>query len=124
MVYCVVYNCTTRSTVKNVSFFGFPKDKARQKAWIHYCRRKDFVVTIHSRMCAKHFSPSQYLRYPSRLAELGYPNARAQLKDDAVPDIPWATNKKSAASSNKKPRPYGAYRKRRRLEVRYYLDFR
>jgi hypothetical protein len=117
MVYCVVYNCSTCSNVdKNVSFFGFPKDNARQKIWIHYCRRKDFVLTKHSKICSKHFTPSQYLRYPARLAELGYPNARAQLKDDAVPDVPWATSSESTSTCTKK-KSCGAYSKRRKLEV-------
>lgn len=81
MVYCVVYNCSTCSNVeKNVSFFGFPKDNACKKIWIHYCHRKDFIVTKHSRICGKHFSPNQYSRYPPRLAELGYPNTRAQMQ--------------------------------------------
>lgn len=51
------------------------------------------------------------------ITELGYPNARALLNDDAIPDVPWATNKESTTRSNKTSRPYGAYRKRRRLEV-------
>lgn len=119
MVYCVVYNCSTSSNVdKNVSFFGFPKDNTRQKLWIHYCRRRDFVVTKHSKICSKHFSPSQYSRHPSRLAALGYPNARAQLKQDAAPDVPWVTKNKSTRIKNKKKSAScGTYRKRRKLEV-------
>lgn len=68
-----------------------------KKIWIHYCHRKDFIVTKHSRICGKHFSPNQYSRYPPRLAELGYPNARAQLKEDAVPDIPWTYRSEDVA---------------------------
>lgn len=36
----------------------------------------------------------------SRLAELGYPNARVQLKDDAVPDVEWPNEDKCSTSSN------------------------
>lgn len=55
--------------------------------------------------------------YPPRLAELGYPNARAQLKEDAVPDIPWTYRSEDATGSSKTSVPYGAYRKRRKIEV-------
>jgi hypothetical protein len=40
---------------------------------------------ICSKICGKHFTKSQYSRDPARLAELGYPGARAALKDDAIP---------------------------------------
>ena len=64
MVYCVVYNCSTSSNVdKYVPFFSFPKDNARQKIWIHYCQRMNFVVTKHSRICGKHFSPIQFVNW-------------------------------------------------------------
>ncbi|XP_055997738.1 52 kDa repressor of the inhibitor of the protein kinase-like [Ostrea edulis] len=120
MPYCAVYNCSTSSKVdKNVSFFRFPKDAGLQKAWVHYCRRRDLTLTKCSKICEKHFTPDQYSRYPPRLAELGYPNARAQLKDDAVPDVEWPTQGECSTSSNteKKPSGYGAYRKRQILQV-------
>jgi hypothetical protein len=121
MPYCAVYNCSSSSKVdKNVSFFAFPKDAGFQKAWIHYCRRRDLVLTKHSKICGKHFTPDQYSRYPPRLAELGYPNARAQLKDDAVPDVLWPTQDECSTSSatQEKSSGFGAFRKRQRLEVK------
>lgn len=117
MVYCVVYNCSTCSNVeRNVSFLVFQRIMLVKKIWIHYCHRKDLIATKHSRICGKHFSPNQYSRYPPRLAELGYPNARAQLKEDAVPDIPWTYRSEDATGSSKTYVPYGAYRKRRKIE--------
>ncbi|XP_061179525.1 52 kDa repressor of the inhibitor of the protein kinase-like [Saccostrea echinata] len=120
MPYCAVYNCSSSSKVdKNVSFFRFPKDAGLQKAWVHYCRRRDLKLTKYSKICEKHFTPDQYSRYPPRLAELGYPNARAQLKDDAVPDVEWPTQDECSTSSSteRKPSGFGAFRKRQRLEV-------
>lgn len=74
-------------------------------------------MTKHSNICAKHFSPSQYSRYPSKLAELGYPNARAQLHEDAVLDIPWAYRTEGATGSSKTSVLYGSYRKGPKLEL-------
>jgi hypothetical protein len=58
-------------------------------------------IVIHyngySKICGKHFTKSQYSRDPARLAELGYPGARAALKDDAIPDIPVVVNDDSPA---------------------------
>ena len=122
MPYCAVYNCSSSSNVdKNLSFFGFPKDVGLQKAWRHYCRRKKFKLTKYSKICGKHFTPDQYSRYPPRLVE--YPNARAQLKDDAVPDVEWPTDDKCSTSSNmqNKSPAFGAYKKRQRLEVRMFF---
>jgi hypothetical protein len=136
MVYCVVYNCFTSSNAdknvsngnadKSVSFFSFPKDEARKDLWVQYCQRRDFVVTKHSKICSKHFTSSQYLRLPSRLAELGYTNARALLKEDAVPDVPWRTDKESVEQNKKnKPTSHGGCRsiRKRKLEVITRLNY-
>ena len=89
MPYCVVWGCKSdSSTDKTVSWFSFPKDQPRFKAWVNYCKRQHFTPSKCSKICGKHFTMSQYSRDPARLAELGYPGARAALKDDAIPDIP------------------------------------
>ena len=94
-------------------WFSFPKDQPRFKAWVHYCKLQDFTPSKYSKICGKHFTKSQYSRDPARLAELGYPGARAALKDDAIPDIPVVVNDDSPAP--KKPRK--AFQKRRTNEV-------
>lgn len=66
-------------------------------------------MTKHKRVCEKHFSPSQYSRCSPILAELGYPNARAQLKENAVPDILWTYRNEDATGSSKTFGSYGAY---------------
>ena len=68
---------------------------------------------ICSKICGKHFTKSQYSRDPARLAELGYPGARAALKDDAIHDIPVVVNDDSPAP--KKPRK--TFQKNRKIEV-------
>ena len=96
-----------------VCWFSFLKDQPRFKASEHYCKRQDFIPSKYSKICGKHFTKSQYSRDPARLAELGYPGARATLKDDAIPDIPVVVNDDSPAP--KKPRK--AFKKRRKNEA-------
>ena len=115
MPYCVVWGCKSdSSTDKTVSWFSFPKDQPRFKAWVHYCKRQDFTPSKYSKICGKHFTKSQYSRDPARLAELGYPGARAVLKDDAIPDIPVVVNDDSPAP--KKPRK-AKFQKKRKNDV-------
>ncbi|VDI68463.1 Hypothetical predicted protein [Mytilus galloprovincialis] len=105
MPYCVVYGCNSNSQCdKNIYWFTFPKDSQRNRAWVHYCKRQDFTPSKHSRICSKHFTLNQYSRHPGRLSELGYPGAKAALKDDAMPDIPVVVDAEKGPSSPKKPR--------------------
>ncbi|CAC5398256.1 unnamed protein product [Mytilus coruscus] len=116
MPYCVVYGCNSNSQCdKNIYWFTFPKDSQRNRAWVHYCKRQDFTPSKHSRICSKHFTLHQYSRHPERLLELGYPGAKAALKDDAVPDIPVVVDAEKGPSSPKKPR--SAFEKRQKRQV-------
>lgn len=116
MPYCVVYGCNSNSKCdKDIHWFTFPKDPQRHRAWTHYCKRQDFTPSKYSRICSKHFTESQYSRHPAKLAELGYPGAKAALKDDAIPDIPVAVDNEKGPSTSKKPR--SAFEKRRKREV-------
>ena len=93
MPYCVAWGCKSdSSTDKPFSWFSFPKDQLGFNAWIHYCKRQDCTPSTYSKICGKHFTKSQYSRDPARLIELGYPGARAALKDYAIPDIPVVVN--------------------------------
>ena len=122
MHFCVVFGCKSNSMVdKSVSFFGFPKDQGRLKDWIHYCKRDDFKPTKHSKICSKHFTVQQFSRHPDTLAQLGYPGAKAALKDDAVPDVPIMADKIQPPPTP--PTPRGAYEKRRKREVRLFMFF-
>ena len=39
MPYCVVWGCKSDSSIdKTFSWFRFPKDQPRFKAWVHYCK--------------------------------------------------------------------------------------
>lgn len=118
MPYCVVYGCKSNSSLEqNVHWFSFPKDQSRLKAWIHYCKRKDFTPTKHSRICGKHFSVKQYKIDPSVLAgaaEEGFAGKfRHALKADAVPDVLF--EERGDTPAPKKPR--AAFEKRRLEDV-------
>ena len=85
MPYCAVFGCNSDSKKdKGVSWFRFPSEAGRNKTWLHYCKRKDFIPTKHSRICSKHFSDEQYSRNPVKLAQYGYAGARAILKENAL----------------------------------------
>ena len=111
---CAVWGCKSNSSIdRTVSWFSFPKYQPRFKAWVHYCKCQDFTPSKYGKICGKHFTKSQYSRDPARLAELGYPGARAALKDDAIPDIPVVVNDDSPARQKTRK----AFQKRRKNEV-------
>ncbi|CAG2218046.1 unnamed protein product [Mytilus edulis] len=47
---------------------------------------------------------AEFEQTPERLSELGYPGAKAALKDDAMPDISVVVDAEKGQSSHKKPR--------------------
>ena len=111
---CAAFGCVVRKGDK-VHVFQFPKleDVARRKIWQHYCRR-EFEVKVHHSLCHKHFSDEQYTRNPKFMESIGYSfKVKPELKEDAVPDIPLQIGD----SEPVKPKPRGAYEKRRRKEV-------
>lgn len=88
MVYCAAFGCTNiQKKGCGLSFFSFPKDAARSKTWIVYCRRDRFEPTKSSRLCSEHFSKVQLDRDPERLKE-NYEGAKIRLRKNAVTDIP------------------------------------
>ena len=129
MPYCVAFGCKSRAKKGDgLSFYSFPKDDEplRQKQWVHYCKRQDFVKpTKHSKLCSKHFSRDCLERDPEKMKIFGYENALPTLKPDAVPDIPLVlpspkeskTESQSKRESQTSPNERGAYVKRRRAEV-------
>jgi len=117
MPYCAAFGCNSDSrNEKDISWFSFPKDTTRCKSWVHYCKRKHFKPSKHSKICSKHFSMAQYSRHPATMMTLGYPGARAALKDDAVPDIHVQKSTNDSDCLTQKT-PRRAFEKRRKQEV-------
>ena len=138
---------------KRTTFFTFPKDPTLRRIWVRNMRLENFVVKDHSRLCEKHFEEDQFEVSRSVIESLGWVGKKQlKLKKDAVPTIfdrgpPKSTGqmkgkisfkrKKQELHSNfqskfmptdipKRMSPikrYGAYVKRRRLEVRLLLIF-
>ncbi|KAH9645921.1 hypothetical protein HF086_011383 [Spodoptera exigua] len=51
---CCAYNC------ENIGIHRFPKDKKCLQSWIKAIRGINWKPTSTSRLCAKHFKPSDY----------------------------------------------------------------
>lgn len=60
VIQCVVYQCTNRQGERardnGVSFFRFPKDSKKRKAWVRAINRDEWVPTEFSRVCSEHFT--------------------------------------------------------------------
>ncbi|KAL3890116.1 hypothetical protein ACJMK2_002409 [Sinanodonta woodiana] len=120
MVYCVAFNCKTRSG-QGVGLFEFPKDEKRRKVWISRIKRKDFRLSKTSRLCAKHFTNDQFVVDPLLAMTIGYKLRKLQLKSDAIPSVfDFEVKKKgndNADSFKRKQRQSGAVAKRKRIET-------
>ena len=71
MVYCVAFNCNTKSG-QGFGLFEFPKDEKRRKAWTIRVKRKDFVPSKTSRLCSKHFTNDQFVVNPALALKIGH----------------------------------------------------
>ncbi|XP_044262622.1 THAP domain-containing protein 1-like isoform X2 [Tribolium madens] len=58
---CCAYNCKQRSTKGGLSFHAFPKDPILREQWIRALGRLNFVPSIYSKLCSKHFHQSDYI---------------------------------------------------------------
>ena len=56
---CCVFKCNNqydgKARANGISFFRFPKDKRKRKAWIQAVNRKDWLPGDHSWICSEHF---------------------------------------------------------------------
>lgn len=89
MGWCAVFGCSEKGENGLVKLFRFPKDKKMCKIWQNKCKRSDAFSTIHTRICSKHFSKSQYndkVRLKYSLLKTAPRNIRL-LKPNAEPDI-------------------------------------
>ncbi|KAJ8319804.1 hypothetical protein KUTeg_001391 [Tegillarca granosa] len=86
MVYCVAKNCRTKSG-QGIHLFTFPKDSERRELWIGNINRENFEPAPHSRLCALHFTPDQFVINPELAKSIGYTSKRNDLKDTAVPTV-------------------------------------
>ena len=66
-MYCPVCGCSSNSqkNPSGISFFSFPSGKSaaqqrRRKAWVEFCKRKEFDPSSCSRICSRHFAEDAY----------------------------------------------------------------
>lgn len=125
MVYCVAYNCNSRSG-HGLGMYTFPKDEHRRKIWVQKVKRHNFVPSEHSRLCSRHFDFDQFVIDPRIASSVKFTPKQRRLKHDAIPmifDYRKPNEKKSPMKSpgKRKKRTSRAVEKRQRLEVFSYF---
>ena len=76
--HCCVPHCTASAKFNGVlSFHGFPSQTDVRSRWIVNIRRDAYVITTHSKVCSRHFSPD-------KLIEPTTPQGRRRLAKGAV----------------------------------------
>jgi len=82
--------------------FTFPKDPKLRQTWIFKCRRENYSLTKHSKVCEKHFKDSDFVLSRASAAPGYNMNFQLQLKPDAVPCIIPEPKCKAPSSSKRK----------------------
>ena len=86
MVYCATFDCNKNSQfTTGISYHCFPSDPSIREQGLAKTSRADLVISKHSRLCSKHFTPDCYRR--DLKAELLGSKAKAILKPDAIPSL-------------------------------------
>ena len=95
MVYCAVVGCKSGGpSARSVPTHKWPKSKAMQEKWESQLNRR-FTPTANTRVCSKHFCPSDYIQLKNvkRLKPTAFPTKLlrgAEQHDDhiyAAPDV-------------------------------------
>ncbi|XP_075549761.1 uncharacterized protein LOC142583253 [Dermacentor variabilis] len=108
---CSAVGCQSEQSKKSsVSFFRFPKDPVKRKAWEMNMGRKDWHASDASLLCSEHFMPDCYNEDLRLLAEFRIPVKKLRLRPDAVPTV-------FAHRPILQAKHRGAFEKRRRKEV-------
>ncbi|XP_072144304.1 uncharacterized protein [Dermacentor andersoni] len=85
---CSAVGCQSEQSKKSsVSFFRFPKDPVKRKAWEMNMGRKDWHASDASLLCSEHFMPDSYNEDLRLLAEFRIPVKKLRLRPDAVPTV-------------------------------------
>ena len=93
MVYYAAFGCSNvHRKGCGKSFFTFPKDTVRRKAWPFFGKHEAFVPTKNHRLYSDQFTRDQIQRDPAQLEQYGYDGVRICLKPDAVPGVPLHIN--------------------------------
>ena len=91
---CVARNCKSgnRTSTDIVQFHRFPKDTGLREIWIERVGRDDWSCTDGSRLCSRHFLPSDYSFESKdtnkwRKKKPASATRKPSLKRDAVPSL-------------------------------------
>ncbi|KAL1487225.1 hypothetical protein MTO96_008170 [Rhipicephalus appendiculatus] len=113
---CSAVACqSVRSKESTVSFFKFPREPAKRKAWELNVRRKDWCATDASVLCSAHFTPDSYDDDLRLHSEFGIPVKKPRLRPDAVPTV---FSHRPILQAKRR----GAFEKRRRKESDHVVE--
>ena len=112
--YCSVAIC---KSPKDATYFKFPSDPKLCKSWVVACRRKNVFNTKHSRVCEKHFLPSDFVRDLQH--ELLNLPLRKAIKKGAIPSANLRSNEADPALNSE--RSHRATRREQKQTVKELL---
>ena len=87
---CAVFGCTTgySKNKEKVQTFPFPmKNPITLKKWNEAVNRAKYKITVTSRVCEKHFKPSDFVPREQNVGYRNKPKKHATLKPTAVPSL-------------------------------------
>ena len=91
---CAVDGCTTgynpshkRGTEKKCQLFNFPKSARIKNLWVDKINRQNWQPSYYSRVCLKHFLPTDFKYVPGDLDTSGHERTKYRLKEDALPTL-------------------------------------
>ena len=92
MPYCAIVGCETghgRKNIEKYQSFYLPKSLEIKEKWLDKIKikRPDFIPSIHSRICAKHFRHNDFMCDSENLTTRGKMKKKRTLKITAVPSL-------------------------------------
>ena len=88
---CCVFGCTSgyTSNKEKVRLLSFPPSTSvkTHKAWVEAVNRKGYKISATSKICEKHFKPSDFIPREQNVDKQGRVRKRPTLKPTAVPSL-------------------------------------
>ena len=107
---CSVYGCTSgydtthkRGPEKKYQLFSFPESTRIKNLWVARINRDKWQPTKNSRVCQKHFTPSDLEFVPGDLDKKGNERKRYILKENALPSL-YLKGSQPESNENEPPR--------------------
>ena len=94
---CSVFKCDYADASKDGTYqsFSFPQDSKLREKWLKLLNREDYVLTVNSCFCSKHFAEDAFISKAENVTKKGKPRARRTLKPQAIPTLFLRPEKKN-----------------------------